>query len=256
MSDQITPEEIENKLSLVVRKPQEGKTSICIASITNDKSRNIHIVLTMNTLASGMQFFGRMQTEIGADKIVVFNSNKKTAGDCHYAKSATKVIKYIYNEPIKVIVCCANIKRIRESIPDIFDFAADSNKMITSNIKFVIHIDEAHKYIPENIDYIRQFNASPAVADIIGYSATPDGIWSSKSDPLFHKILIRDIESDLAIIRSQDYFGVKDCQYHLFDEQDHTELVKCIPHEIPAHILKLANMEEREIPREWYGENW
>ena len=128
--------------------------------------------------------------------------------------------------------------------------------MITSNIKFVIHIDEAHKYIPENIDYIRQFNASPAVADIIGYSATPDGIWSSKSDPLFHKILIRDIESDLEIIRSQDYFGVKDCQYHLFDEQDHTELVKCIPHEIPAHILKLANMEEREIPREWYGENW
>jgi hypothetical protein len=127
---------------------------------------------------------------------------------------------------------------------------------MSSNIKFIIHIDEAHKYIPENIDYIRQFNESPIIAGIIGYSATPDGIWYSKSDPLFHKILIRDIESDLAIMRSTDYFGVKDCHRHLFDDQNHTELVKCIPHEIPSHILKLANMQEREIPSEWYGENW
>ena len=82
MSDNISIYEIESKLSLVVRKPQEGKTTICINSITNDKSKNIHIVLTMNTLSAGMQFFGRMQNEVGSKKIIVFNSKKQTAGDC------------------------------------------------------------------------------------------------------------------------------------------------------------------------------
>jgi hypothetical protein len=256
MSDFITNEDIESKLSLVVRKPQEGKTSICITSITNDKSKNIHIVLTMNTLASGMQFFGRMQKDIGPEKIIVFNSDKTTAGDCRYAKSITKVIKLINTEAIKVIVCCAHVKRIREAIPDLFDFAANSNKIISSNIKFIIHIDEAHKYIPENMAYINKFNASPVVADIIGYSATPDGIWSSKSrDPLFHKILIRDVETELSIMRSENYFGVKDCQYHLFEELNQSELSVDIPDEIPPHIMKLANMEGSKRPV-WYGESW
>ena len=40
MSDSLTIEEVESKLSLVIRKPQEGKTSICIKSITNDKTKN------------------------------------------------------------------------------------------------------------------------------------------------------------------------------------------------------------------------
>ena len=61
MSEYITNDEIESKFSLVVRKPQEGKTFICINSIANDNSKDIHIVLTMNTLSAGMQFFGRME---------------------------------------------------------------------------------------------------------------------------------------------------------------------------------------------------
>ena len=70
-----------SKLSLVVRRPQEGKTGICINSITRDKSRNIHLVLTMNTIPSSCQFFGRMLQEIGPKRIVVFNSNKKSSID-------------------------------------------------------------------------------------------------------------------------------------------------------------------------------
>ena len=73
MSEYITIDEVESKLSLVVRKPQEGKTFICISDITADKTRNIHIVLTMNTLSAGMQFFGRMEEIVGSKKIVVFN---------------------------------------------------------------------------------------------------------------------------------------------------------------------------------------
>ena len=33
-----------SKLGLVIRKAQEGKTSICIQTITKDKTKDIHIV--------------------------------------------------------------------------------------------------------------------------------------------------------------------------------------------------------------------
>jgi hypothetical protein len=257
MSEYITSDEIENKLSLVVRKPQEGKTSICIASITKDQSPNIHIVLTMNTLASGMQFFGRMQQDVSPDKIVVFNSNKQSAGECHYAKSVTDVIRFIKNDNIKVIVCCAHVVRMRESLIELLDFATDSNIMIRSNIKFIIHIDEAHKYIPENISSIRDFNASPMVSEIIGYSATPNNIWTcDRNDPIFHKIGIRDVEKELSIIRSVNYFGVNRCDHHTYDYLNKNELVKEIPCEIPSHIMKLADMKEGINPRRWFGDNW
>jgi len=256
MSEYILEEYIENKLSLVVRKPQEGKTLICITSIINDTSRNVHIVLTMNTLASGMQFFGRMQNEIGADKIVVFNSNKKTAGECHYAKTVTDVIDLIKDKKVKVVVCCAHQKRF-VALPKIFKYAADSATIINSNIKFIIHIDEAHKYITENKDYIREFNSSPVVAGIIGYSATPDNIWAKdKKDQLFGEILIRDIESELSIMRTETYFGVKDCQPHYYEELDQKELMQTISSEIPSHILNCAGMKQGCKSGEWHGEKW
>ena len=138
MSDNLTNFEIESKLSLVVRKPQEGKTTICITSIVNDKSKNIHIVLTMNTLAAGMQFFGRMQKDVGSKKIIVFNSKKQTAGDCHHAKNVDEVFDLLDNNSIKVIVCCAHEKRFRESIPRLFRRASDSMKFSHTNIKFII----------------------------------------------------------------------------------------------------------------------
>jgi hypothetical protein len=75
-------EEYENKLSLVIRKVQEGKTYICTNMINNDKTNDIHIVLTMNTLSAGMQFFGRMEEMIGSKNIVVFNSNAKSSVSC------------------------------------------------------------------------------------------------------------------------------------------------------------------------------
>ena len=88
-------EDFDSKLRLVVRKPQEGKTFICISNITSDKTRNIHIVLTMNTLASGMQFFGRMEEQVGSSRIIVFNSKKSTAGNCLHAKTVIDVFELL-----------------------------------------------------------------------------------------------------------------------------------------------------------------
>ena len=247
-----------SKLSLVVRRPQEGKTGICINSITRDKSRDIHVVLTMNTIPSSCQFFGRMLQEIGAKRIVVFNSNKKSAGECHHAKDIERVIRFINEENIKVIVACSHVKRFREGLPYLLTWAQDSIRMTKGNVKFIIHIDEAHKYIPENIVNIRAFNESSVVSDIIGYTATPDGIWSDNPlDPLFHKILIRDVEKELEIIRSPKYFGVGRCETRSFDHLNEDDLIRRmkIGVEIPKTTIKKCGSKFTGYTN-WYNKMW
>ena len=202
----------KNKLSLVVRKVQEGKTTICIAYIMRDITTNIHIVITMNALVAGMQFLGRMKQNIGQENIIVFNSSARTADGCHHAKSVNAIFDIIERVPsIKVIVCCAHFSRIRTSIPDIILSASERVSSRGKTRKFVIHIDEAHAYIPRYRDNITDFNDSPLVAKIIGYSASPDPIWSPSDGEMFKSILICDVEKDLGIIHSAEYFGVKNC---------------------------------------------
>jgi len=256
----VVEEECDSKLSLVIRKVQEGKTHICITNITTDRNKDIHIVLTMNTLASGMQFFGRMEDKVGSNKIIVFNSKKNTAGACYHAKDVSSIFSLIRKYPdIKVIVCCAHEKRIRESIPEFFTQAVDMASFAIR--KFVIHIDEAHKYIPENEKHIRHFNSSPIVKSIIGYSGSPNGIWSAHSeDPLFHKILIRDIEKELSIMRSPEYSGVNACDHFWLDTEQGFDIKKMIEDaniqpEIPSFAWIHADMTEKNNPN-WYGEKF
>ena len=263
----VVDEEFESKLSLVIRKVQEGKTYICITNITNDRTKDIHIVLTMNTLASGMQLFGRMEEKVGPRRIIVFNSKKKTVATdkdkencCHHAKDVSSIFTLLRKYPdIKVIVCCAHEKRIRESIPELFIQAEDMTSF--SNRKIVIHVDEAHKYIPENEDYIRTFNRSPVIKSIIGYSGSPNGIWSNHSeDPLFHKILIRDIEEELQIIRSPQYFGVNSCDHIVVEAEegfDAKQMIAdaAIAQMIPTFAWIHADMKETNRPC-WYGDRF
>ena len=245
-----------SKLSLVVRKPQEGKTFICISNITSDKTRNIHIVLTMNTLASGMQFFGRMEEQVGSSRIIVFNSKKSTAGNCLHAKTVIDVFELLRaHKDVKVIVCCAHEKRFRNSIPQVFSSALDSVSFTEERRQFVVHVDEAHKYIPENRDYVRNFNASRVVASITGYSATPDPIFSSNpDDQLFYRIPITDVEKELNIIRSPDYFGVNTCNFHVYDDIPTEEIIRAsgLDATIPAVVFERANMTARNRG-DWYG---
>lgn len=261
MSDYVALEDFESKLSIVVRKPQEGKTFICINSIICDiNKKNIHIVMTMNTLSSGMQFFGRMEEKIGSTNVIVFNSKKQTAGNCHHAKTVSDVYRLIQDNPkIKVIVCCAHEKRIRKSVIDLIRIAGDSCIFTQAKRGFMIHIDEAHKYITENRDCIREYNNSQVVNSIIGYSGTPDGIWmKDQSDQLFHKILIRDVERELQIIRSPDYFGVNCCEFHIFEEVfTHDEIVSIanIDNDISQTVIVRSNMIEQS-KYQWYGNRW
>jgi hypothetical protein len=130
--------------------------------------------------------------------------------------------------------------------------------MTQGNVKFVIHIDEAHKYIPENIVNIRAFDESPIVSDIIGYTATPDGIWSDDPlDPLFHKILIRDVEKELEIIRSSKYFGVGCCETQTFDQLNENDLIRRmnINIEIPEQTIQKCGVNFTGVTS-WYSKIW
>jgi hypothetical protein len=264
---QVIEEECESKLSLVIRKVQEGKTYICITNITTDRTKDIHIVITMNTLGSNMQFFGRMEETIGSNRIIVFNSKKKTAtinetNRCHHAKDVSSIFTLLRRYPdIKVIVCCAHEKRIRESIPELFALASDMTATTFANRKFVIHIDEAHKYVPENEEHVRDFNYSPVVKSIIGYSGSPIKIWSARhEDPLFHKIHILDVEGEFDIIRSPEYFGVNSCEHIIVEAEDGFDISKMmedanIQPDIPNFAWIEADMTEKNRPT-WYGEKF
>lgn len=263
----ILEEECDSKLSLVIRKVQEGKTYICITNITTDRTKDIHIVITMNTLGSNMQFFGRMEETIGSNRIIVFNSKKKTAtinesNRCHHAKDVSSIFTLLRKHPdIKVIVCCAHEKRIRESIPELFNLAEQMTATAFANRKFIIHIDEAHKYIPENEDHIRNFNYSPVVKSIIGYSGSPIKIWSARhEDPLFHKIHIVDVQGEFDIIRSPEYFSVNSCEHIIVEAEEGFDTAKIIEDaniqpEIPNFAWIESDMTEKNRPT-WYGEKY
>jgi hypothetical protein len=256
-------EEIETKLSLVIRKPQEGKTFICINSIVGDSSQDIHIVLTMNTLAAGMQFFGRMEEKIGSNNIIVYNSDKETAGNCHHAKTSGKVVTLIKRHNISVIVCCAHKKRFSESLREIFTAMEDSIQFAQMKRKFKLHIDEAHKYIPENRNDVRMFNQSKIVSKIVGYSASPDPIFTMvPTDHLFNSIYICDVEKEYGMIRSSKYFGVIDCEPLITEDivtDDSTLYLDEFEGFVPPHIVRMSlTAKEREkcetIPvKSWYG---
>lgn len=253
-------EEYVSKLSLVIRKVQEGKTYICTSAIFNDVTKDIHIVLTMNTLSAGMQFFGRMEEQIGSKNIIVFNSKPSTAGTCHHAKNPADILKLLIKFPnIKVIVCCAHDTRINNSLPLLLEISAGHEIFTRNNRKLKLHIDEAHEYIPPHRKQIQIFNDSPIVKNIIGYTGTPNKIWVhsfiNSSDKLFRKILIRDVEEELQIIRSPNYYGITDCDIKIYEtEIDEKQLIErvLIDAVIPEISFVRAGMSEGNR-RTWYG---
>jgi hypothetical protein len=146
---------------------------------------------------------------------------------------------------------------MRDSIPRIFTTVADSIQL--KNRNFVIHIDEAHKYIPENRQSIIDYNENNNVESIIGYTASPDNIWSNRHGSLFENILIRDVERDLQIVRSPQYFGVNCCDFIVED----VTVIDSLEREIDE--MKTTYIDERvlersytnsKIQKRWFGSKY
>jgi hypothetical protein len=247
--DEVMSEEIDNKFVLIARRAQEGKTFICVSNIANDTTDSIHLIISMNTLASSMQYFGRIEDKIRSNRILVLNSKPSTAGDCHHSKDIETVTSKLLRHPeIKVIICCAHSKRIRESIPHFFTCIADSK--ILSKKQFVIHIDEAHAYVPTYRPNIVKFNSVSMVSQIFGYTATPEALWTEDpTDDVFYKIPLIDLRHDGEGVK---YFSVKQCETITFPElHDNDDLLPELPEEIPEHIFTRAQMTSKNRGT-WY----
>ena len=180
---------VEKYFCAIIRKPQEGKTFICLENIyqSNINSKTLNIIITMNTIKSNKQFFERANNRFGEEKICILNSKSKTK-DIYTAKDAV-----VENEK-NIIIMCAHHKRIDKDITKLLDIFQDSKSF---NEEIRIHIDEAHAYVPCHRDRLIEINNIDIVEKIYFYSATPFNIWQENymnCNSLFKNIYIIDID--------------------------------------------------------------
>lgn len=201
-------------LYAIIRKPQEGKTFICLENIRITPTC-CHLIITMNTIKSNLQFFERARAKFG-NKICVFNSREKKKEqnpNFLHAKDVTGVKKHLLNGA-EVVIMCAHPKRFDISIHDLL---AEINADMRLQKKVVIHIDEAHAYVPGYRHQIVEMNNEEVTERIYMYSATPFSIWVQEAsvmdgDQLFKEIFVVDCEKNFGAKKSELYFGVKDCR--------------------------------------------
>jgi len=205
----------------------------------------------MNTIKSNLQFYERAR-QIFDDKICIFNSKKKDKDDkSKHAKDITNVKKFI-KSGCNIIIMCAHHKRFDESIIELLNELDDSKSF---NEKIIIHIDEAHEYVPLYRDKVIIMNNNDIVERIYLYSGTPFNIWVdedeyNKGNSLYQSIYIVDIEEQFGIMKSKKYYGVKDCS-HSFTMINEMELIDdVIPEEF---IIRWGKDKEKNI---WYGNKY
>lgn len=205
-------------VNIVIRRPQYGKTSICMETIKRQRDK-VHIIITMNTLKSNEQFFSRCEKVFSEKSICIFNS-KQTS-------NILEVKNQIVQEGKNIVILCAHYKRFRNSIHGLLDLLEDSRSF---DKKVIIHIDEMHAYINKNRPYIEDWNEKDIVESITGYSATPFSIWGKG---LWENIYV--IDTTECDIGTEDYYGVKDVKCNIF-----TNIENNIPLEISDFTIDVT----------------
>lgn len=241
-------------LCAIIRKPQEGKTFICLENIRTN-GHCYHLIITMNTIKSNLQFFERARVQFG-EKICVFNSKEKKKDQAEgflHAKDITGVKKHL-KAGAYIVIMCAHPKRFDASIIELLEEIEESSKL---NRQVIIHIDEAHAYIPAYREKIVAMNEISITERIYMYSATPFSIWCSeasvhKTEQLFKNIYVVDNEKEFSVKKSEKYFGVKDCQYRIVPK-DYPKIDAIIPKDF---IERHGNMEQRNAVQSGRNISW
>jgi len=258
MSDYYSHEEMEKQLHIIVKKVQEGKTFICLEYIKRSPDE-IHLIVTMNTIKSNLQFFERASDNFGGGNICVFNSKetKTDAKKYNHAKDVLGVKHQIEKSGVDIIIMCGHPTRFKTSIIELIEELSDSRSF---SKKIIIHIDEAHEYIPRYRPQIVQMNNYDIVNRIVGYSATSIPIWVNKTAKsefnLFKDLYIVDVEEQFGIMSTPGYVGVKDCIFPVLNGT--VELIdEHIPHEFVERWGTLKNKEDEKEKDDllWYTEN-
>ena len=244
MSDVFDPKH----LYAIIRKPQEGKTFICLENI-NQNDEYIHFVLTMNTIKSSRQFFQRAIDKFNG-QICMLNS-KPDIKETYHKKTSFEVSRCLRNKEYKIVIMCGHPTRFKSSLIDILDSLTDSK---TFNKNIIIHIDESHEYIPKYRKYVNEINNFDIVERIYCYSATPFNMWinekikskdKEKFNDLFKNIYVVDVEKQFNILSTGDYFGVKDVDPFIWPSPDKLEHMG-IPRQIPDELCFLYNSKYEE----------
>ena len=153
-------DEYHKNIYAIIRKPQEGKTFICLEEITQSP-KHLHVIVTMNTIKSNSQFYERCKSKFGEKNICIFNSKKsKSSDESIHEKDVLSVKKRIVNG-VDIVIMCAHKKRFDDSIIDLINELIDSKKF-TKQIK--IHIDE-HKRIIGVFDKVLRIENIPLISE-------------------------------------------------------------------------------------------
>lgn len=228
----------------IIRKPQEGKTFICINNIKQN-SEAIHIIFTMNTIKSNKQFFERTKQEFG-NKLIILNSEKKS--NKYHSNCVLDIIDSLINNDKEILIMCCNKIRFTESIQQIIKIL----KKVVQRKSIIIHIDEAHAYVPSYREELNQLNDEIIVERIYLYSATPFNCWNTEKDKyeLYRKIYVVDICEQFKILESNKYFGVKDVELHHIKKK----LDLKIDPKIPSFIIEkwCPKLFEKKMGEFWY----
>ena len=190
----------------------------------------------MNTIKSNLQFFERAKAQFG-DKICVFNSQKGKKGRDSGFRHASTIfgVKKHLHEGAEIVIMCGHYTRFSVSILDLLDDISHDTRL---HKQVMIHIDEAHAYVPPHRDKVVKMNNFNITQRIYMYTATFDSLWTDEesvhqTEQLFKHIYIVDCEEMFNMIRSDKYFGVKDCSrqvvpkdYQMKDEIISTEFIE------------------------------
>lgn len=237
-------------LYAIIRKPQEGKTFICLENIKQNENI-IHFVITMNTIKSNKQFFNRAHEMFG-EKLIVLNSEK--TNETYQSNQILKVWKGLTKENKNIVIMCAHKIRFTRSITGLLELLGSTTNM---NKKIIIHIDEAHKYIPSFRDEVYSMNEVDMVERIYCLSGTPFKMWEpdNPQHEIYQKIYVVDVLEQFNIKDSTKYFGVKDVELICIPEDDYFEKMANYDINIPQFIIdrwepKLNQSEKKKI---WYS---
>jgi hypothetical protein len=236
-------------LYTIIRKPQEGKTFICLENIKQN-SDIIHFIVTMNTIKSNKQFFERAKDQFG-EKLIVLNSENK--GVSYQTKNILNVWKGIKDNKIEIVIMCGHKVRFTESIHALIDLI---NSTSGCNKKIIIHIDEAHKYIPSYRDDVNKMNNEEIIERIYCYSATPFKLWNDTKHDIYKKIYIVDVQEQLNITDSTKYFGVTNTELYVVSKLNGNTFEKTIEFSkiIPQYIIDRWE-PDLTSKNEWYNKS-
>lgn len=220
-------------LQAIIRKPQEGKTFICLENIKQSEN-TIHLVITMNTIKSNNQFFERANNKFEG-KILVLNSKKNE--ESYQVKKIFDAGNQLKTNSKNIVIMCAHRVRFTQSITHLLNLLRSTKEL---RKKVIIHIDEAHAYIPAFRNEVNQMNNYELVEQIYCYSATPFRMWGDNSHEIFKKIYVVDVEKEFKIISSQEYFGVRDVELINMNPLSNTKFENLVHYSknIPLSLLK------------------